>query len=194
MPNKHPYTVGHTYARKGRFTVTSKLFLTRALSPIFIYNVPKSDTQIENIIKKYLSELENKKAFFKDINQSLITYYFVLSAQNLLSFKPTIIDVELTNSKSLLFFCTIGNFNNHLELFFEPNNEVEAVINIYQNKELILATNGKLDKIISKMKEYLKVPTIEYYEYVDSMSRNSNCIGNASIDELSETTLTEVYI
>lgn len=105
-------------------------------------------------------------------NYELATQYFTKTINALSTLAPDNIVFSLTHSDSLYFRIYKGNKEINLEVFYtktDDEDEIEAVVNTYENEVLTISEFGRLEKIIENI--------------IYQNSLNSTCIFALSEDE-----------
>lgn len=68
------------------------------------------------------------------------------------------IGFEPTNEGSQFYTITINDYNIYLEIFYEDKDLLEGtevVVNVYKNKEVILAYGGTMDDALRKINDLI---------------------------------------
>ena len=110
------------------------------------------------LIDKFVSDFKINFRLFEDFKLENVISAFAKTVSNLLLYSPEKIGVELTKSRTLYIFSVVSNFKIHFEIFFSHNIEdepYECVVNIFENRTLVLNKNGSFSEVIKEMEELI---------------------------------------
>lgn len=128
------------------------------------------------LIDKFVSDFKINFRLFEDFKLENVISAFAKTVSNLLLYSPEKIGVELTKSRTLYIFSVVSNFKIHFEIFFSHNIEdepYECVVNIFENRTLVLNKNGSFSEVIKEMEEL--IPTNSKKEiYLNYINNNSS--------------------
>lgn len=134
--------------------------------PKSIFKLPQINLPLlESAVDQFFQELKQKIDIFGKFNAEVIVSGFSKTIASLLLLNPEKIGIELTSLGSIFIVSEIKSKKIYLELFFENelNLDVEAVLNIYENKEQLLSVNGSINQIINELNENVNRNLVYYY-------------------------------
>ena len=106
---------------------------------------------------KFNYSLKQKKHLFSNISPSIIENDFKKSLEHILSFSPEIISVGVSDDECVYIYFEKDNKSVYFDLFFEPDQETEVSLTIFENKESKVSYVDYLDNSINKLKKELFV-------------------------------------
>lgn len=120
------------------------------------------------IANDFVAEYSAKKNYFTDVALIALQSIFIHSISVILKQSPDFIGIELTASKSIFIVTKFGAITVHIELFLRDSSSPEAltVINVYHDKEHVLADSGSFSAAIISLKEFLPKQTTIFFNRI----------------------------
>ena len=104
---------------------------------------------------KFQYSFKEKRHLFPNISSSIIENDFRKSLENILSLFPETISVGVSNDECVYIYFEKNNKSVYFDLFFEPEQETEVSLTIFENKESKISYVDYLDSSINKLKNEL---------------------------------------
>lgn len=147
--------IGNTYPLQ-HITIKD-YFSTLSLSSIKASAQEKRNRRYVEYISKFSENWISKKLNFNSFTKDFVWDKFKTTIDQLLQLKPDHISFNLTNDRSIFFKATVKEKNIYLELFFDEEAEenVEAIVNIYEGGKVIIAYGGSIEETFQKVQELL---------------------------------------
>jgi hypothetical protein len=118
---------------------------------IFLEQEEKSDRWID-LYLKFNDSFEQKKHLFSNVSSYKVENDFKKSLENVLSFFPEAVSVGVSDDECVYIYFEKDNKSVYLDLFFEPDQNTEASITVFENKVSKLSFTDYLDNSINRIK------------------------------------------
>ena len=125
------------------------------------------EKRIEKWIRLYQmfeKSFKEKSDLFSDISFDRISFDFRISLNHFLSLSPNVISVGVSNDESVFIYSEFGNISVFFDLFFSEENKTDALLNIIEEQKPICSYSNTIEKTLSKVNEFIKVPEYDLSE------------------------------
>jgi len=118
----------------------------------------KNTQRVENqkikqkLMLQFFTSFKQKEHLFPNVSPRLIENDFKKSLKNILSFSPEIISVGVSDDECVYIYFEKNNKSVYFDLFFEPEQETEVSLTIFENKESKVSYIDYLDNSIINLK------------------------------------------
>lgn len=141
-----------------------------------VFNSNKLDiNRVLPLIDKFINDFKINFRQFEEVKFETVISAFAKTISKILLYNPDKIGVELTKSGTLYVYSVISNYKIHFEIFFNHNIDdepFECVVNMFENRSLVLNKNGGFSEVIKEMEELIPVASNEelYLNYINNNS------------------------
>lgn len=138
-------------------TITNKTELP-FITTIEDFWLENKERQFIKLYSEFLVKWSKHKANFSTFGQAFVFDKIKIVIDRFLTLRPSYITFDLTDDCSVFFQALVGGKNIYLELFFtsDVEEDVEAILNVYQNRECVFAYGGTIENTFSKITSIVK--------------------------------------
>jgi hypothetical protein len=98
---------------------------------------------------------------FSGILFDKISSDFRISLNQILSFSPDVISVGISDDECVFIYAEFDNKSVFFDLFFDADEQTEALLNISENKKLICSYSDDINRTLLKLNEFIQISEYE---------------------------------
>ncbi|GHV33064.1 hypothetical protein FACS1894177_09490 [Bacteroidia bacterium] len=155
--------------KKMIFNTWDSKSMAKADTFAFLHQEEFTNTWIQ-LYQAFEQSFKEKESLFAKISFDKIISDFSLSLNQILLLSPNVVTVGVSNDECIYIYSEFGNKSVFFDLFFDENEQTEALLNISENKKSICSYSNEIDSTISKLKEFVQKPNYELSEPLVALS------------------------